>query len=217
MKPFFRRILICLVPVLLSALIVGMATNQYLKGEGGFKLGVDLVGGTILVYEIDQDKKLLDTSGQSDKASGDELAAALKRRIDPTDLYNVVIRPLSDTRVEIILPTGGAHQANIEEHNWQELLQGVQAEYPQLKDANLAVDRQQARRLPEVASQEIQRIAWTELLTQARAKWPDKLKDVKLEAIPVDKLTELNDALGKAGIDPEKELKPFIAANEKAY
>ena len=43
------------------------------------------------------------------------MAAFLKRRIDPADLYNVTIRPVGETRFEIILPTGGAHQARIEE------------------------------------------------------------------------------------------------------
>src|SRR5262249_14463326 len=154
---------ICVAPVLLSLLIVGMAINQYSKGEGGFKLGVDLVGGTILVYEIDQDKQL-----QGKEASGDELAAALKRRIDPTDLYNVVIRPLSNTRVEIILPTGGAHQANIEEHNWQELVKAVKAEWPVLADANLDVGRGQPRRLAEQAAQEIEKSAWSQVLADAK-------------------------------------------------
>ncbi len=46
----------------------------------------------------------------------DDLAAALKRRIDPADLYNVTIRPVAGEppRVEIILPTGGQRQQNAE-------------------------------------------------------------------------------------------------------
>jgi preprotein translocase subunit SecD len=53
MRPSTWRILICVVPILVSAWIVGRAVQKYQAGEGGFKLGVDLVGGTILVYEID--------------------------------------------------------------------------------------------------------------------------------------------------------------------
>src|SRR5207245_6225547 len=37
-----------------------------------------------------------------------KLASQIKRRIDPADLKNVTVRPLGDSRVEIILPTGGA-------------------------------------------------------------------------------------------------------------
>jgi SecD/SecF fusion protein len=97
MKSYLGRILICLVPVLLGIYVCAWA-YYYDK----FRLGVDLVGGTILVYEVD-------TSKQQGEVKPDELAAALKRRIDPADLFNVTIRPIpSETpRVEIILPTGG--------------------------------------------------------------------------------------------------------------
>jgi SecD/SecF fusion protein len=90
---------------------------------GGFKLGVDLVGGTNLVYEVDPTKKLPEYEPE-------KLAEALKRRIDPNDLKNVIIRPVSTTRVEIILPTGGQHQAVIEERAWQNLLDEAKAKYP---------------------------------------------------------------------------------------
>jgi len=99
MKTFFWRITFCLVPLFLAAVAVGAATYRYDRGEGGFKLGVDLVGGTILVYEVDPSKEL------QANYKPEQLAAALKRRIDPNDLKNVTIRPVSNTRVEIILPT----------------------------------------------------------------------------------------------------------------
>src|SRR5208283_210347 len=119
MKPFYNRILICLIPLLIAGFFTARAYYLYDKGEGGFKFGVDLVGGTILVYEVDLDKKLGDYKPE-------ELAASLKRRIDPTDLYNVTIRPISNTRVEIILPTGGAHQQQVEEKLWRDLLEEVE-------------------------------------------------------------------------------------------
>ena len=75
------------------------AGTKYLRGDsGGFKLGTDLVGGTILVYEIDQ-RKSQDASaaagvkqGAADSDIG-VLAESLKRRIDPNDLKNIIIRP----------------------------------------------------------------------------------------------------------------------------
>ncbi len=104
MKSFVWRLLICLVPVTLAALFVGRAFQQYQQGQGGFKLGVDLVGGTILVYEVDPEK-MSDKAKQEFKI--DQLAERLKRRIDPADLYNVTVRPVPPSRVEIVLPTGG--------------------------------------------------------------------------------------------------------------
>src|SRR5262245_38428097 len=116
MRRFTWKLAICLIPVVVAALITARAYVLYQRGEGGFKLGVDLVGGTILVYEVDDPAKLRENNPGY---RPEDLAASLKRRIDPTDLYNVTIRPVSDTRVEIILPTGGAHQATIEEQAWQ--------------------------------------------------------------------------------------------------
>jgi len=146
MKPYLNRILICVIPCLVSLVIVGIAVNRYVNGEGGFRLGPDLVGGTILVYEVDIDKF---PNGQlPDGWDASTLAASLKRRIDPNDLYNVTIRPVGNTRIEIILPTGGAHQERIDEQKWQELLEKVKQNWPDaLKDRTLDVGRGRVREL----------------------------------------------------------------------
>jgi SecD/SecF fusion protein len=124
MKPFLGRIIICLLPVVVAAGVVYHATTRYLAGEGGFRLGVDLVGGTILVYEVDKTK-------QMQEVKPDELAASLKRRIDPADLYNVTIRPVpgETPRVEIILPTGGRQQTSIQEKTWKDFIAKVKEKY----------------------------------------------------------------------------------------
>src|SRR5262245_52623439 len=101
MKRFQWKILICVIPVLLALVYLA---PKFRLGKAGFKLGTDLVGGTILVYEVDETKKLAEYKKE-------ELAARIKRRIDPTDLKNITVRPIGDTRVEIILPTGGAAAA----------------------------------------------------------------------------------------------------------
>src|SRR5438874_2406281 len=60
LRSFFWRIVFCVVPVVLAGWAVGRAFYLYEQGRGGFKLGVDLVGGTILVYEVDPDKRQQD-------------------------------------------------------------------------------------------------------------------------------------------------------------
>ncbi|MBY0228365.1 MAG: protein translocase subunit SecF [Gemmataceae bacterium] len=112
-------------PTILSIIVVAWAWMQYQAGKGGFRLGVDLVGGTILVYEVD-DAKL------PEGFKAEDLVGPLKRRIDPADLYNITIRPVAGTppRVEIILPTGGLHQANIERQNWEKLLAEAREAFP---------------------------------------------------------------------------------------
>src|SRR5262245_20690748 len=130
MKPINWRLYKAFVPVVVGIRIVGGAYWNYTQtpitvpilNRMKFKLGVDLVGGTILVYEIDPDKK-------PENYNKDQLVAALKRRLDPADLYNITIRPLSDTRVEIILPTGGRHRSHLQAQAWQELLTKVADKY----------------------------------------------------------------------------------------
>jgi SecD/SecF fusion protein len=125
---FFWRITLSLVPLVVAGLFVANATYKYIHSEGGYKFGVDLVGGTILVYEVDETKFPDGKIPQTYKP--EELAASLKRRIDPADLYNVTIRPVSSTRVEIILPTGGTHEAIAEQKAWSALVEKVAAKYP---------------------------------------------------------------------------------------
>src|SRR5947209_3042404 len=135
-QPFHRRAIICLTAVLISALIVTRSGWLYAHGEGGFRLGVDLVGGTILVYEVDTERlaEQQKDNPQAKKFDAGEMAAFLKRRIHPADLYNVTIRPVGETRFEIILPTGGAHQAKVEADAWADLLNAVKNK-PEWKSA----------------------------------------------------------------------------------
>jgi SecD/SecF fusion protein len=149
MKSYRWKIIVCLVPVLISLIAVGRAYYLFEQGRGGFRLGVDLVGGTILVYEVDQDKQQqyagssfavtqrtrvgLDVVSQTrtvDDTKIDELAAAIKRRLDPSDQYNITVRPVGRERIEIILPTGGQVQAEAARKAWQETLQEAEENWP---------------------------------------------------------------------------------------
>src|SRR5437879_13627768 len=136
MKSFFWKTVLCVTPVVRAAWVSVVSIVKYQHGEagGGFKLGVDLVGGTILVYEIDTRKQLQDEkSGYNPQRDTALLAESLKRRIDPNDLYNIVIRPAGgEGRVEIILPTGGSFRIRKAEKAWEDLLTKVQQEWPEV-------------------------------------------------------------------------------------
>ncbi len=62
------------------------------------KTGIDLSGGTILVYEV---KKDVNASGA---VNLDELITALKRRINPQGVEDMAIRKVGNDRIEIVLP-----------------------------------------------------------------------------------------------------------------
>ena len=72
---------------------------------GQFKLGVDLQGGVILVYEVDveQTNRLLpvDKQNQWDMAA---VAKTLQRRLNPDGLKELVIRVSGPKQIEIVVP-----------------------------------------------------------------------------------------------------------------
>ena len=124
-RSFLRPFLICLIPSLLALLFVGIAVSKEMNGGVGFRRGIDLAGGTILVYEVDQDR-FKDKNEARELTSDDikQLAEKLKRRIDPADLKNVVVRPVGNSRVEIILPYAGSTSGGKESAN-EEFVQEV--------------------------------------------------------------------------------------------
>ena len=65
------------------------------------KLGIDLSGGTILVYEVMK---------ENTNFSMDELISALKNRVDPSGVREIPIRKIAGTRIEIILPEASADE-----------------------------------------------------------------------------------------------------------
>jgi len=67
------------------------------------KLGIDLSGGTILVYEVMKDNL-------SQKFSMDELIGILKNRLDPSGVREIPIRKIGQNRLEIILPEASAEE-----------------------------------------------------------------------------------------------------------
>ncbi|MGF1578876.1 MAG: protein translocase subunit SecD [Gemmataceae bacterium] len=149
MKSFTWRIFICVVPVLaaVGVCLDSLYTNWMFQVP---KLGVDLAGGTILVYEMDIRKS---TDGKSkaeeDEANytrlkANELAEALRQRIDPTATYNIIIRPASTAgRVEIIIPTGGRQKVQKASEAWKNLLDELKEEYaiPDLNERRGAVGK----------------------------------------------------------------------------
>ena len=85
------KIGICLLSMLASVVILLMGPP--------LKKGVDLSGGAILVYEVDQTKKTPDQTIDMDK-----LIAAISRRVNPGGQKEVTIRKYGVEQVEVIVP-----------------------------------------------------------------------------------------------------------------
>ncbi|RUL88934.1 protein translocase subunit SecD [Tautonia sociabilis] len=97
----FRLLLIGLAAVV--GLLVLFSQQIGLSDERPLKLGIDLSGGTILVYQVEQQA--------GERVDLDELVAALKRRINPEGVFDITIRSVGQDRVEIIMPEEMANQA----------------------------------------------------------------------------------------------------------
>ena len=65
------------------------------------KLGIDLKGGVILIYEVDETQQTAPMASDFDM---DDLVAALNRRINPGGQKEVVVRKFGERQVEIIIP-----------------------------------------------------------------------------------------------------------------
>jgi len=159
-KQFFWKVFFCVVPVLLALVVIWNAVARH-----RFKLGVDLVGGTILVYEIDTRKLMFEgKETQKPKEIAQNLAEKLKNRIDPNDLYNVVIRPAGgEGRVEIILPTGGQESADQYQKEWDDLQRRMEGQY-HLPAKSLRIPRGQAQKLADKILQLVQQKEWEDKL-----------------------------------------------------
>jgi SecD/SecF fusion protein len=93
MKQSRWKLILIVVSVVLGLLAM-IPPNKKLK------LGIDLSGGTILVYEVARENL-------GSNFNIDELIAALKQRIDPQGVQETPIRKIGSNRIEIILPQAG--------------------------------------------------------------------------------------------------------------
>lgn len=78
--------------------------------------GVDLRGGTILVYEIDPSKSSANEEQSGNGVRSQDLIGPLTKRINPSGTREIVIRPYGDKQIEIIIPEVDQREvASIEE------------------------------------------------------------------------------------------------------
>jgi SecD/SecF fusion protein len=83
------------VALIIGAVLAGLIAM--IPPDKKLKLGIDLSGGTILVYEVSQENR-------PENFNMDELIAALKQRADPQGVKETPIRKIGSNRIEIILP-----------------------------------------------------------------------------------------------------------------
>jgi SecD/SecF fusion protein len=93
--------------VLIVALVILAAWTLYPPSKT-LKPGIDLGGGTSLIYEVDA-KGL---SSEEKRGLSERVITVLRRRIDPANIQNLVWRPQGSTRFEIQMPLASAEARN---------------------------------------------------------------------------------------------------------
>ncbi|MBI2481826.1 MAG: protein translocase subunit SecD [Planctomycetia bacterium] len=102
------RIGLILSTIILASMVVGRSYDPE-TGQFNIKLGVDLKGGVILIYEVDESATAAagdqdSPDGPSGRVNMGALVEAIARRINPSGTKEIVIRPYGDQQVEIIIP-----------------------------------------------------------------------------------------------------------------
>jgi len=90
--------------VILIIVLVLIAAWTLYPPSKTLKPGIDLAGGTSLIYEIDTQD--LQEAEQKDLAQN--MITVLRRRIDPANIRNLIWRPQGHTRFEIQMPLSSA-------------------------------------------------------------------------------------------------------------
>ena len=111
LKDFSSRIGTVLFCVALAVVPMSYQLAQGKSLGDCFRLGIDLAGGTNLVYQVDMDAAT--ESGKDVDRSIDNMVGAIARRVNPSGTEEVTVRRVGSDRIEIIIP--GADQAYVDE------------------------------------------------------------------------------------------------------
>jgi len=160
---FERRLvrwLVIIVPTLLAILLIVPPSKQ-LKG------GIDLVGGSSLLFEID-------TAGMDEfqrRGLAEKVMGILKSRVDPNSQMNLVWRPIGNNKIEIQMPKP-SKEARERRQAYEEArsaIRDMNVSRIELEAALNAPEAERAARLDELVHGVSTRKALFESLLAARA------------------------------------------------
>lgn len=81
-----------------ATFVVALTLAVCFKANWRVPLGVDIRGGTILVYEI------LKGSNSGDPVKADAVVTALQNRLNPSGTKEISIRPFGESQIEVVVP-----------------------------------------------------------------------------------------------------------------
>jgi SecD/SecF fusion protein len=171
--------------------------------------GIDMVGGTSLLYEI---KTPPGSSTYTGDLSG-QMMEALKRRVDPEGVRNLVWRPQSGNRLEIQMPLTGSGAGKEEAAkrrkallDAREQLEATNVQVPAVLAALEAKDGPDRDKLKQLAGgSRVRQELYTQLAdAQDAARQARANKDAAAEAAAQIKLDQLKTRLGETNLSAEQ-------------
>ncbi len=185
--------------IILTLVLVLVAVWTLYPPNKTLKPGIDLAGGTSLIYEIDTQD--LNQSEKQDLAQN--MITVLRRRIDPANIQNLIWRPQGNTRFEIQMPLASA-EARQKRQAYEEALQDLLDENVNralvLRWLNEPEDKRSAK-FQELARSDPNRLEILENLADVY----DRRQQSQLERDTlVEKLRETEAEISSAGLDVDQ-------------
>lgn len=88
----------------LGIILLAITASVSVLSLGTLKYGVDLRGGTILVYEMDPESAKERAAANEQRITAEDLVPSLVKRINPSGTQEIVVRPYGEEQIEIIIP-----------------------------------------------------------------------------------------------------------------
>ncbi len=211
---------------LIVLLVIFMGLMVYPPQER-LKPGLDLAGGTSLIYEIDTEG--LERSETRNLAQN--MIPILRKRIDPSNVANIVMRPQGDTRIEIQLPVA-SKEAQQKRQKYEDALLSLASENLNLMIVKRALSYDKKKRsevFEQFAQSSEERLTILENLAdiydrreqafQKRNQYQEKIDGIleKVDSIGLDPeqlRTNVSDWAKLTDQELKKEVKKFLENNK---
>ncbi len=103
MREYGFKFSIVLCTAVLGLIPFGWQISQGNSWTDCVALGIDLAGGTNLVYQIDHEKAKLEGKTVTPEMV-DQMVGAIAKRLDPAGTQQIVVRRVGSDRIEVIIP-----------------------------------------------------------------------------------------------------------------
>jgi SecD/SecF fusion protein len=184
--------------ILILVLVAAALLTVYPPGAK-LKQGIDLAGGTSLIYAIDTEG----LSAEEERDLAQRMITVVRRRIDPANIQNLVWRPLGNTRFEIQMPLA-SRETQQRRDQYQAALDDLLAE-----NVNPAVILRALQLPPEQRSQEFAQFAQgdpkrLETLNELAALHDERRQVQEQRESLNEEMQTLSEQLSNAGIDLDR-------------